>query len=87
MLTFTILGSDADLMAAFEARRSQNRGGEIGQADQSPHEAAESTGWRVVRAIHSGTNGNGTAVLAQDAWGALWVVDDPGPWAVRVTDT
>jgi hypothetical protein len=85
--TITVSSGDADLMKAFEAKRQQGGGGEIGELGETPHDAAENTGWKVIRSIHSDTDRVCTAVLAQDQRGDLWVVNDPGPWAVRVTFT
>ena len=81
----SISSTDADLMQAFEVKRREGSGGEIGEINETPHQAAVSTGWKVIREIQSGTNWTGTAVLAQDLAGDLWVVSGPGPWAVRVT--
>lgn len=85
--TITVFSSDADLMKAFEAKRQQGGGGEIGDVGETPHEAAEKSGWKVIRSIHLETESVCTAVLAQDLRGDLWVVNDPGPWAVQVTFT
>ena len=41
----------------------------------------------VIRAIYAGTNHPGTPVLATDAAGRLWVVNDEnGPWAIELLD-
>jgi hypothetical protein len=79
--------SDLELMGRFHSLRQQACGEEIGSSDQTPAEAVASEGWTLVRRIIRGTNYPGTPVLAEDAAGRLWVVDDlDGPWGIIVAE-
>jgi hypothetical protein len=85
--TITKQSTDTEIMAAYESLREQACGEAIGRSsDMTPAEAVEAEpGWTLLRAIHSGTNCPGTPVLARDAAGRLWVVNDlDGPWAIMV---
>jgi hypothetical protein len=85
--------SDTELMAAFDALRSQACGDTLGDLSDSPREAVERAnetgevlGMTVIRTIYAGTNCPGTPVFATDAAHRLWVVNDlDGPWAIEVT--
>ncbi len=85
--TLTTQSTHTELLAEFESLRRQACGEAIGEADQTPAEAAEAEGWTVIRAIYNSTNVPGTPVLAQDSRGSLYVVNDlDGPWAIQVFD-
>lgn len=86
-MTITKSSSDVDVMAEFESLRAQACGEGIGERDQTPQEAAEAEGWTMLRSIKEGTNVPGTPVLAEDARGRLWLVNDlDGPWAIMLTE-
>lgn len=79
--------SDTELMDRFESLRRQACGEPIGDQEQTPTEAVGYEGWMLIRALHQGTNSPGTPVLAQDAAGRLWIVNDlDGPWAIQIAE-
>ena len=81
----TINSTDAELMAAYETHRRNANGEAIGHEKDTPTEAVEREGWTVLRTIYGGTNHPGSPVLANDAAGRLWVVNDiDGPWAIQL---
>lgn len=78
---------DAELMEAYEVHRRNGNGDGIGIDSDTPTEAAEREGWTVIRSIYDATNQPGVPVLAEDAGGYLWVVNDiHGPWAIQVAE-
>ncbi len=86
--------SDAELMERYKAEQEKGNGEAIGEPHHTPREACEAEEWRIIRAIHAGTNVPGTPVLAVhevelQGGGSLiegvWVVNDVnGPWAIQV---